>query len=44
MYDRTLEAQGVDRVPTTHLWPKVAALERQGIRTVRGNRNRRPLM
>lgn len=38
---RTLEAQGIDRVPTTHLGPSVAALERQGIRTVRGNRNRR---
>lgn len=37
---RTLEAQGIDRVPTTHLGPSVAALERQGIRTVRGNRNR----
>lgn len=37
---RTLEAQGIDRVPTTHLGPSVAALERQGIRTTRGNRNR----
>ena len=37
---RTLEAQGIGRAPTTHLGPSVAALERQGIRTVRGNRNR----
>ena len=37
---RTLEAQGIDRAPTTHLGPSVAALERQGIRTTRGNRNR----
>lgn len=37
---RTLEAQGIDRVPTTHLGPSVAALERQGTRTMRGNRNR----
>lgn len=37
---RTLEAQGIDRVPTTHLGPSVAALERQGICTMRGNRNR----
>lgn len=38
---RTLEAQGIDRAPTTHLGPSVAALESQGIRTQRGNRNRR---
>lgn len=37
---RTLEAQGVDRAPTTHLGPSVAAMERKGIRTMRGNRNR----
>ena len=37
---RTLEAQGIDRVPTTHMGPSVAALERKGIRTERGNRNR----
>ena len=37
---RTLEAQGIDRVPTTHLGPSVAAMERKGIRTLRGNRNR----
>ena len=37
---RTLEAQGIDRAPTTHLGPSVAALERKGIRTERGERNR----
>jgi hypothetical protein len=38
---RTLEAQGIDRAPTTHLGPSVAAMESQGIRTQRGNRSRR---
>ncbi len=37
---RTLEAQGIDRAPTTHLGPSVAAMERKGIPTVRGSRNR----
>ena len=37
---QTLEAQGIDRVPTTHLGPSVAAMERKGIRTMRGSRNR----
>lgn len=37
---RTLEAQGIDRAPTTHLGPSIAAMERKGIRTERGNRNR----
>ena len=37
---RTLEAQGIDRVPTTHLGPSIAAMERKGIHTMRGNRNR----
>ena len=37
---RTLEAQGIDREPTTHLGPSVAAMERKGIHTMRGNRNR----
>ena len=37
---RTLKAQGIDREPTTHLGPNVAAMERKGIRTLRGNRNR----
>jgi len=38
---RTLEAQGIDRAPTTHLGPGIAAMESQGIRTQHGNRNRR---
>ena len=38
---RTLEAQGIEREPTVHLGPTIAALERQGIRTTRGNQNRR---
>lgn len=38
---RTLEAQDIDRVPTTHLGPSVAAMERKGISTQRGKRNRR---
>mgnify|MGYP002611488859 FL=1 len=37
---RTLEAQGIERAPTTHLGPSVAAMERKGISTLRGNRNR----
>ena len=37
---RTLEVQDIDRVPTTHLGPSIAAMERKGIRTMRGNRNR----
>ena len=37
---RTLEAQGIDREPTTHLGPSIAAMERKGIRTMRGKRNR----
>jgi len=37
---RTLEAQGIHRVPTTHLGPSVAAMERKGVRTLRGSRNR----
>ncbi|MDD2967250.1 MAG: MobA/MobL family protein [Desulfovibrionaceae bacterium] len=37
---RTLEAQGIARAPTTHLGPSVAAMERKGIRTERGTRNR----
>lgn len=36
---RTLETQGIMREPTTHLGPTVAALERQGIRTRRGEKN-----
>lgn len=38
---RTLEAQGIDRAPTTHLGPSVAAMERKGISTQRGSRNRK---
>lgn len=30
---RTLEAQGIDRVPTTHLGVAVSGMERRGIRT-----------
>lgn len=40
---RTLEAQGIDRMPTTHLGPSVAAMERKGVRTLRGSRNRERL-
>jgi hypothetical protein len=35
---RTLEAQGINRAPTIHLGPSVAAVERRGIRTPRGSR------
>ena len=35
---RTLEAQGINRAPTIHLGPSVAAMERKGIRTPRGSR------
>lgn len=35
---RTLEAQGIDREPTTHLGPRARAIERhRGIETERGN-------
>jgi ATP-dependent exoDNAse (exonuclease V) alpha subunit len=37
---RTLEAQGIDREPTIHLGHEAAALERQGVRTEQGDRNR----
>lgn len=37
---RTLEAQGIDREPTTHLGPVATAMERRGLRTVRGDMNR----
>lgn len=37
---RTLEAQGVERVPQIHLGPNVVAMERKGIRTDRGDRYR----
>jgi ATP-dependent exoDNAse (exonuclease V) alpha subunit len=35
---RSLEAQGVERAPTTHVGPAVTALERRGIRTEVGYR------
>ena len=35
---RSLEAQGINRAPTVHLGPSVAAMERTGIRTPRGSR------
>ena len=38
---RKLEAQGIERAPTTHLGPSVAAMERKGISTLRGSRNRK---
>ena len=37
---RTLEAQGIERVPQIHLGPNVVAMERRGIRTDRGDRYR----
>ncbi|MDR0492233.1 MAG: MobA/MobL family protein [Nitrososphaerota archaeon] len=37
---RTLKAQGIDREPTIHLGHEATALERQGIKTKRGDRNR----
>lgn len=33
---RTLEAQGIDRVPQIHIGPKTPEMERRGIRTERG--------
>jgi hypothetical protein len=38
---RSLEAQGIDREPTTHLGPNAQAMEDKGIRTDRGDQNRR---
>ncbi len=35
---RSLEAQGIDRVPTTHLGSNVIRMERRGLRTDRGER------
>ena len=35
---RTLEAQGIDRLPQIHLGAKVIEMERRGIRTERGKR------
>jgi hypothetical protein len=38
---RSLEEQGIDREPTTHLGPNAQAMEDMGIRTDRGDQNRR---
>lgn len=38
--NRTLEAQGIDREPTTHVGPTATDYERQGTKTDRGNINR----
>ena len=38
---RSLEDQGIDREPTTHLGPNAQALEDAGIHTDRGDQNRR---
>lgn len=38
---RSLEDQGIDRLPTTHLGPNAQALEDAGIHTDRGDQNRR---
>jgi hypothetical protein len=37
---RTLEAQGIERVPSVHLGRQATALERDGIQTERGDLNR----
>ena len=37
---RTLEAQGIERVPQIHLGPNVVQLEKRGIRTDRGDQAR----
>jgi len=37
---RTLEAQGIDRIPTIHLGKEAHQLEKQGVRTTRGDINR----
>jgi hypothetical protein len=38
---RSLKAQGIDREPTRHLGPTASAMERRGIKTFRGDENRR---
>ncbi len=40
---RSLKDQGIDREPTSHLGPATQAMEDQGIRTDRGDENRRRL-
>lgn len=37
---KSLEAQGIDREPTTHLGPTATAMERRGVRSDRGDMNR----
>lgn len=37
---KSLEAQGIDREPTSHLGPVATAMERRGIQTDRGDLNR----
>lgn len=37
---KTLEAQGIDRQPTTHLGVAATAMERRGLQTERGDMNR----
>lgn len=39
---KSLEAQGIEREPTTHLGPVATAMERRGERSERGNLNRGP--
>jgi ATP-dependent exoDNAse (exonuclease V) alpha subunit len=39
---KSLEAQGIDREPTTHLGPVATAMERRGERSERGDLNRGP--
>jgi len=38
---RSLKAQGIDREPTRHLGPVASAMERRGVRSLRGDENRR---
>ena len=38
---RSLEAQGIERLPSLHLGPTVAAMEARGIKTARGTEARR---
>ena len=37
---RSYERQGIDKIPTVHLGPEAAGLERKGIRTNKGDLNR----
>ncbi len=38
---RTLKAQGIDREPTRHLGVAASSMERRGVRSLRGDENRR---